>query len=90
MNAVTQVAPLIGRILVAAIFLWSGIGKIGGFEGTLGYMTAMGVPMAQVARGEAVVNGQKLSAGDGAAIEAETEMKLASPSSAEVLVFDLP
>ena len=44
----------------------------------------------QVARGEAVVNGQKLSAGDGAAIEAEAEIKFASPSTAEVLVFDLP
>lgn len=44
----------------------------------------------QVARGEAVVNGQKLGAGDGAAVEEETEIKLASPSTAEVLVFDLP
>ena len=44
----------------------------------------------QVARGEAVVNGQKLGAGDGAAVEDETEIKLASPSTAEVLVFDLP
>ena len=44
----------------------------------------------QVARGEAVVNGQKLSAGDGAAVEDEAEIKLASPSTAEVLVFDLP
>jgi len=44
----------------------------------------------QVARGEAVVNGQKLSAGDGAAVEEETEIKLVSPSTAEVLVFDLP
>jgi len=44
----------------------------------------------QVARGEAVVNGQTLSAGDGAAVEDEAEIKLASPSTAEVLVFDLP
>ena len=44
----------------------------------------------QVARGEAVVNGRKLGVGDGAAVEEETEIKLASPSTAEVLVFDLP
>ena len=48
MNAAQQVAPLIGRILVAAIFLWSGIGKIGGFAGTAGYMASMGLPMAEV------------------------------------------
>lgn len=44
----------------------------------------------QVARGEATVNGQLLRAGDGAAVEAETEISLASPTAAEVLVFDLP
>ena len=44
----------------------------------------------QVARGEATVNGQALDVGDGAAIEAETEVKLASSLNAEVLVFDLP
>ena len=48
MNAAQQAAPLIGRILVAAIFLWSGIGKIGGFAGTAGYMASMGLPMAEV------------------------------------------
>ena len=48
MNAGQQVAPLIGRILVAAIFLWSGIGKIGGFAGTAGYMASKGLPMAEV------------------------------------------
>lgn len=49
MNGVSRFAPLIGRILVAAIFLWSGIGKIGGFAGTAGYMTSMGVPLAELA-----------------------------------------
>ncbi len=49
MNGITGVAPLVGRILVAAIFLWSGIGKIGGFAGTAGYMTSMGVPLAELA-----------------------------------------
>ncbi len=45
----------------------------------------------QVARGEADLNGQRLAAGDGAAVSAESELKLvASPGTAEVLVFDLP
>jgi hypothetical protein len=43
-----------------------------------------------VARGEATVNGKPLRAGDGARIEQETEIALAAPKSAEVLVFDLP
>ena len=41
-------APLLGRVLVAAIFLWSGIGKIGGFAGTAGYMAANGLPLPEV------------------------------------------
>lgn len=36
----------IGRILIAAIFLLSGVSKISGFEATQGYMAAMGVPGA--------------------------------------------
>ena len=34
----------IGRILISAIFLLSGISKASAFEATQGYMTAMGVP----------------------------------------------
>lgn len=49
MNGVTRFAPLVGRIMVAAIFLWSGIGKIGGFAGTAGYMASIGVPLAELA-----------------------------------------
>ncbi len=36
--------PLIGRILMGQIFLLAGINKISGYDGTLGYMEAMGVP----------------------------------------------
>lgn len=43
-----------------------------------------------LARGEAELNGQRLAAGDGAAIEAEADVRLTSPSSAEILIFDLP
>jgi putative oxidoreductase len=37
---------LVGRILIAAMFLIAGIGKISGFTGTQGYMQSMGVPGA--------------------------------------------
>ena len=39
-----NLTDLAGRILLAAIFLMSGINKIGGYAGTQGYMEAMGVP----------------------------------------------
>lgn len=49
MNPNTQnVAALAGRILLAVIFLISGFGKIGGFEGTAGYIASKGLPMPQV------------------------------------------
>ena len=37
---------LIGRILLILIFLQSGIGKIGNFEGTAKYMASFGMPYA--------------------------------------------
>ena len=35
---------LLARLGLAAIFIMSGLGKIGGYEGTMGYMESMGVP----------------------------------------------
>ncbi len=48
MNSTTQqnISTLLGRILMSAIFILAGINKIGGYEGTQGYMQAMGVPGA--------------------------------------------
>jgi putative oxidoreductase len=40
--------PVIGRYLIAAIFVFSGWGKIAGFAGTVAYMTSKGMPMPQV------------------------------------------
>ena len=49
MNTQTQnVAALVGRILLALIFITSGFGKIGGFEGTVGYIASKGLPVASV------------------------------------------
>jgi putative oxidoreductase len=49
MNTQTQnVAALIGRILLALIFITSGFGKITGFEGAVGYIASKGLPLASV------------------------------------------
>jgi putative oxidoreductase len=37
---------LAGRVLIAALFLVSGAGKLGAYAGTLGYMASHGVPGA--------------------------------------------
>lgn len=48
MNQIDRFMPLAGRILLAAIFIISGFGKITGFEGTAGFMASYGMPMASV------------------------------------------
>jgi redox-sensitive bicupin YhaK (pirin superfamily) len=47
------------------------------------------VAWLQVARGEVTLNGNKLSAGDGAAIEKEAELTIEPVAPAEVLLFDM-
>ncbi len=47
-STINQFGPLAGRILLSLIFLISGIGKIGNFAGTAGYMATKGLPMAEV------------------------------------------
>lgn len=44
----TQYAPLIGRILLALIFIISGFGKITNFHSTADYMAGQGLPIPQV------------------------------------------
>lgn len=44
MNKLYNVSELAGRVLISAIFILSGVSKIGGYAGTQGYMEAMGVP----------------------------------------------
>jgi putative oxidoreductase len=46
MNTQQKLADLLGRVMIAAIFLVSGIGKISGYAGTQAYMEAQGVPGA--------------------------------------------
>ena len=45
---VQNTAALVGRILLALIFVISGFGKIGGFEGVAGYIGSKGLPMPEV------------------------------------------
>jgi len=45
---VSQTAALVGRILLALIFITSGFTKITGFDGTVGYIASKGLPLPQV------------------------------------------
>lgn len=48
MNVNRDVAALVARILLALLFILSGFGKIGGFEGTAGYIASKGMPLPQL------------------------------------------
>jgi len=48
MNALDRYGPLAGRVLIALIFVLSGISKITGFDGTVGYIASKGLPMPQL------------------------------------------
>ena len=49
MNQLNQnLAALLGRILVAAVFVLSGINKMGNFAGTAAFMSSAGLPMAEL------------------------------------------
>lgn len=43
---IKSAAELLGRVLIAGLFLLSGIGKITAYAATAGYMTSVGVPGA--------------------------------------------
>src|SRR3546814_18598671 len=45
-DSVKPYSDLVGRILIAALFVIAGWGKIGGYAGTQQYMESMGVPGA--------------------------------------------
>ena len=46
---------LMGRILLAALFLPAGLSKLSGFEGTVGYIASVGLPFASVAAAAAAI-----------------------------------
>src|SRR3569623_2889783 len=49
MNALQTIGPVTGRLLIAFIFIMAGWGKIGGLEGTVGYIASAGLPLPSVA-----------------------------------------
>ncbi len=55
MKPLEQYGPLIGRFLIAFIFLFSGFGKVTGFDGTVGYIASKGMPLPQLAAIAAIV-----------------------------------
>jgi putative oxidoreductase len=55
MNALNRFGPLVGRTLIALIFVLSGFGKITGFEGTVGYIASKGLPLPQLAAIGAII-----------------------------------
>ncbi|WP_445679907.1 DoxX family protein [Radicibacter daui] len=48
-NALNGLIPAAGRLLLAAIFLISGFGKITAAGATIGYISSVGLPLPQVA-----------------------------------------
>ena len=48
LNSFQNTLALIGRSLLALMFVLAGFSKIGGFAGTVGYMQAKGIPAASV------------------------------------------
>ena len=55
MQIINRFGPLVGRILIALIFVMSGFGKITGFAGTVGYIASHGLPLPQLAAIAAIV-----------------------------------
>jgi putative oxidoreductase len=45
-DTVQKISELGGRILLAVLFLLSGLGKVGAYAGTAAYMSSLGVPGA--------------------------------------------
>jgi putative oxidoreductase len=55
MNDQRDWAALLGRMLLALLFVISGFGKIPGFQGTVGNIASKGLPMPQVLAALAVL-----------------------------------
>src|ERR1700694_4660909 len=55
MDALNRFGPLVARILIALIFVFSGFGKITGFEGTVGFIASKGLPLPQLAAIGAII-----------------------------------
>ena len=54
-SSTRNVFPLLARILLAAVFLPAGLSKVGGFEGTAGYIASVGLPLPALGAALAIV-----------------------------------
>ena len=55
MNTLNEFGPLLGRVLIALIYLVSGSGKITGFKGTVGYIASKDLPLPKIAAIGAII-----------------------------------
>ena len=53
-NAAHDLMALVGRVLIAVLFIPAGWAKIGGFAGTAGYIASKGLPLPEVAAALAI------------------------------------
>ena len=54
-SAAQDTLALIGRILIALLFIPAGFGKLAGFAGTVGYIASAGLPLPQVGAALAII-----------------------------------
>ncbi|WP_395060298.1 DoxX family protein [Polaromonas sp.] len=54
LNSLQNPFSLIGRVLIALLFIPAGFGKIAGFAGVTGYIASKGVPLPEVAAAIAI------------------------------------
>ena len=54
LNSLQSPFSLLGRVLIAMLFIPAGFGKIAGFAGTAGYIASKGVPLPEVATAIAI------------------------------------
>lgn len=55
MNKLLSYSTVLARILIALIFILSGVSKISGFQATVAYIASAGVPLAAIAAVAAIV-----------------------------------
>jgi putative oxidoreductase len=48
MNTNRDISALVARILLTLMFIYSGFGKLTGFDGTVGYIASKGLPVPQL------------------------------------------
>lgn len=48
MNPSSDIVTLVGRILLAALFILAGFNKVMGAEGTIGFIESKGLPLPQI------------------------------------------